>query len=230
MPFVGLAMASFRFSGIGLEPQPPDPAGAATSHWAGLLPAFKVDSSALAAELGELLRQRLQSLLEEAGTDADLVQAVAGDGVSLARVLADPADARQRAALLQTLRSAGDLAAVQAVVTRAAKLATKGELPKSVLSAQTVVDNSLFEKASEAAMLAVLNGLEPIATGSDRDRYSQLAQGLIAGSSALANFFDGDDSVMVMAEDPAVRTNRLNLLGVLNNQASVLADFSRISG
>ena len=202
----------------------------ATSHWAGLLPAFKVDSSALAAELGELLRQRLQSLLEEAGTDADLVQAVAGDGVSLARVLADPADARQRAALLQTLRSAGDLAAVQAVVTRAAKLATKGELPESVLSAQTVVDNSLFEKASEAAMLAVLNGLEPIATGSDRDRYSQLAQGLIAGSSALANFFDGDDSVMVMAEDPAVRTNRLNLLGVLNNQASVLADFSRISG
>ena len=133
--------------------------------------------------------------------------------MSLARVLADPADARQRAALLQTLRSAGDLAAVQAVVTRAAKLATKGELPKSVLSAQTVVDNSLFEKASEAAMLAVLNGLEPIATGSDRDRYSQLAQGLIAGSSALANFFDGDDSVMVMAEDPAVRTNRLNLLG-----------------
>ena len=115
------------------------------------------------------------------------------------------------------------------MVTRAAKLATKGDLPKSVLSAQTVVDNSLFEKASEAAMLAVLNGLEPIATGSDRDRYSQLAQGLIAGSSALANFFDGDDSVMVMADDPAVRTNRLNLLGVLNNQASVLADFSRIS-
>ena len=184
----------------------------------------------MADELGELLRQRLQSLLEEAGTDADLVQAVAGDGVSLTRVLADPGDARQRAALLQTLRSAGDLAAVQAVVTRAAKLATKGDLPTSVLSAQTVVDESLFEKRSEAAMLAVLNGLEPIATGSDLDRYGQLAQGLIAGSSALADFFDGDDSVMVMAEDPAVRTNRLNLLGVLNNQASVLADFSRISG
>ena len=79
-------------------------------------------------------------------------------------------------------------------------------------------------------MLVVLNGLEPIATGSDPDRYGQLAQGLIAGSSALSNFFDGEDSVMVMAEDPAIRTNRLNLLGVLNNQASVLADFSRISG
>jgi len=34
----------------------------------------------------------------------------------------------------------------------------------------------------------------------------------------------------VMADDPAVRRNRLNLLSVLRNQASVLADFSRISG
>ena len=31
-------------------------------------------------------------------------------------------------------------------------------------------------------------------------------------------------------DDPAVRRNRLNLLSVLRNQASVLADFSRISG
>jgi glycyl-tRNA synthetase beta chain len=36
--------------------------------------------------------------------------------------------------------------------------------------------------------------------------------------------------VLVMADDIAIRTNRLNLLGLLRNQASVLADFSRISG
>ena len=35
---------------------------------------------------------------------------------------------------------------------------------------------------------------------------------------------------MVMADQPSVRTHRLNLLGVLRNQASVLADFSRING
>jgi glycyl-tRNA synthetase beta chain len=34
----------------------------------------------------------------------------------------------------------------------------------------------------------------------------------------------------VMVDEPAVRANRLNLLGVLRNQAAVLADFSRISG
>lgn len=62
------------------------------------------------------------------------------------------------------------------------------------------------------------------------ERYVQLAGGLLAGAGALAAFFDGDQSVMVMAQDPAVRANRLNLLAVLRNQAGVLADFSRITG
>ena len=202
----------------------------ATAHWAQLLPEFNVAAPALAAELGEFLRQRLQSLLEEGGTAVDLVQAVVGDGVPIERVISDPADARQRAELLMALRSSGELAAVQAVVTRAARLAEKGDLDGTVLSAAEVVDPALFEKSSEAGMLAVIEQLQPIATSDSADRYSRLAQGLIAGASALAAFFDGDQSVMVMADDAAIRTNRLNLLGVLRNQASVLADFSRITG
>ncbi|MFZ9850185.1 MAG: glycine--tRNA ligase subunit beta, partial [Vulcanococcus sp.] len=202
----------------------------ATAHWATLLPQFPVDAVALAAELGELLRQRLQSLLEEEGVAADLVQAVSGDGVALQRVISDPLDARQRAELLMALRSSGELDAVQAVVTRAARLAEKGDLAAAVLSPAGVVDEALFEKDSEAGMLAVLRQLEPIATGDSSDRYTALAGGLSAGAAALAAFFDGDQSVMVMADDPVVRRNRLNLLGVLRNQAAVLADFSRISG
>jgi len=201
-----------------------------TAHWAALLPAFQVDAAALAAELGDFLRQRLVSLLEEQGLDADLVQAVAGDSVPLARVLRDPADARQRADLLVELRASGQLAAVQAVVTRAARLAEKGDLDPSVLSDAGVVDAALFEKPSEAGMLAVLRQLEPIATGVGTARYATLARGLSDGADALAAFFDGEQSVMVMAEDAAVRRNRLNLLALLRNQASVLADFSRITG
>jgi len=116
------------------------------------------------------------------------------------------------------------------VVTRAARLAEKGDLPSQVLSANGVVDPGLFEKSSETAMLAVLNALEPIATRRSAERYGELAQGLSSGADALAAFFDGDQSVMVMVDEPAVRANRLNLLGVLRNQAAVLADFSRISG
>jgi len=92
------------------------------------------------------------------------------------------------------------------------------------------VQPALFEKSSEQGMLQVLEALEPLATGVGVDRYAELARGLSAGSGALAAFFDGEQSVMVMADDPKVRANRLNLLGVLRNQAWVLADFSRISG
>jgi glycyl-tRNA synthetase beta chain len=35
---------------------------------------------------------------------------------------------------------------------------------------------------------------------------------------------------MVMSDDLAVRTNRLNLLAVLTNQSEVLADFSALDG
>ena len=45
---------------------------------------------------------------------------------------------------------------------------------------------------------------------------------------ALEAFFDGENSVMVMTDNDAVRRNRLNLLGVLRNQASVLARFENI--
>ena len=199
-------------------------------HWAELLPHFTVDAQGLTTELADFLRQRLVSLLEEGGMNVDLVQAVAGQTGDQGRVLSDPEDARQRVALLMELRSSGQLAAVQAVVTRAARLANQADLPSSVLSAAAVVDPDLFEKSSEAAMLAVLNKLEPFATSSANDRYRNLASGLSAGAPALAAFFDGELSVMVMAEDGAVRKNRLHLLGVLRNQAAVLADFSRIMG
>ena len=202
----------------------------ASAHWQGLLPGFSVDANHLALELAEFLRQRLISLLEEQGFDLDLVQAVAGENVALERLISDPTDALVRARLLAELRLEGRLAKVQAVVQRAARLAEKGTLDSDVLGAQGSVDPALFASPSEQGVLAVIQSLEASATGEGNGRYRQLATGLAAGADALAAFFDGDTSVMVMCEDEAVRTNRLNLLGVLRNQASVLADFSRLLG
>ena len=202
----------------------------ATRHWCGLFPAFEVEATLLAADLGEFLRQRIASLLEEDRVDADLVLAVAGPTVPLGRLLADPADARRRADLLAALRRSGELPAVQAVVTRASRLAAKGDLDAAVLTPRGVVDPALFRSDSERAMLEVLERLEPIATGSGSDRYEALARQLSASATTLAAFFDGEQSVLVMAEDPRLRRNRLSLLGVLRNQASVLADFACIGG
>ena len=199
------------------------------SHWSELLPHFRIEAEALASELAEFLRQRLISLLEEGGLDADLVQAVAGDGLPLDRVLGDPADARRRARLLADLRREGELPALQAVVQRASRLASRGDLDSSVLSPAAVVDEALFSSAAESAMLSVLENLEPIAAAVPVP-YGELAGQLARSATTLSAFFDGEQSVLVMAEDPAIRRNRLNLLGVLRNQAFRLADFDRISG
>ena len=87
------------------------------------------------------------------------------------------------------------------------------------------MDASLFDSPSEAALLVELEALSPLAQAKD---YERLAQRLQGAARALEAFFDGSDSVMVMADNSAVRRNRLNLLGVLRNQASVLARFDHI--
>ena len=177
------------------------------------------------SDLLQLLRQRVVSQLEEDGHEADLVQAVAGEGVSDTRVLADPMDVQERIQLLRALRHQGGLAAVQAVVQRAARLAEKGDLPGDTLTLDGVVDPDRFESVSEQGMFDVLKQLEPL---SAERRYQDLSEGLVKATPVLEAFFDGENSVMVMAEDEILRRNRLNLLGVLRNQASVLARFESI--
>ena len=193
--------------------------------WCDTLSSFGCDPNALKADLIQLLRQRVVSQLEDEGHPADLVQAVAGEGVSDEQLLSDPLDVRERIQLLTALREQQRLAAVQAVVQRAARLAEKGDLALSCLDPATVIDPKRFESSSEAAMLAVIERLHPLAAGRD---YKALADALVEATPALEAFFDGDESVMVMADDPQLRNNRLNLLGVLRNQASQLARFELI--
>ena len=197
----------------------------AVEEWAALFPAFAVDASQLHNDLCQLMRQRIVSQLEDDGFAPDLVQAVAGDAVSSQRLLSDPLDVKRRIQLLRDLRVSGQLDAVQAVVQRAAKLAEKGDLARDQLVAGEVVEAERFESASEKDLFAVLEQLQPLA---QRRSYQALADALVAATPALQAFFDGDTSVMVMVENPDLRLNRLNLLAVLRNQASVLAEFESI--
>ena len=185
------------------------------------------EATALSSDLEELLRQRVSSLLVEEGFDQDIVHAVASsEPRNQQRLLRDICDAKTRVNLLQSLRKQGKLGQIQSVVQRASRLAEKGELAKDVLRANEVVDPGLFERQSEAAMLAILNELTPIAECGDR--YEELASGLADSAETLTAFFDGQDSVLVMCDDERARANRLNLLAVLRNQAAVLADFSQL--
>jgi len=197
----------------------------ACEHWFHLLPDLKINSNGLAIELAEFLQQRFLSLLQEQGCDPDIAQAVAGLTNESKRILNDVTDGQMRVKLLTELRRNGSLQEVQVVVQRAAKLAEKANLSPLTIRPDEVIDIKLFEKTSEHDMYKVLKQLEAVCNKGS-NAYVELADILANSSNALANFFDGNQSVMVMVEDLDIRNNRLNMLGILKNQAYILADFS----
>ena len=139
----------------------------------------------------------------------------------------------------------GHGAPIQAVVKRAARLVDKGEWPTgqrppaACVDPAVYVDPELFTSPVEQHLLNALNRLkglvDDLREGRDHgarqySQYRRLADGLSGTAPQLAAFFDGEQSVMVMADDPAMRRNRLNLLAVLCNQARVIGDFSQLQG
>ena len=87
----------------------------------------------------------------------------------------------------------------------------------------------MFEKDCENQMFNILEKLKPLAINGDRIKYKLLADGLVSSAETLANFFDGESSVMVMTDDIELRNNRINLSTILTNQSLKLADFSKLS-
>ncbi|ANV91389.1 glycine--tRNA ligase subunit beta [Picosynechococcus sp. PCC 8807] len=175
--------------------------------------------------------QRIQTLLQdEKGIDYDLVNAVLGDDAEYTeRALTDLLDVGDRAAFLQSIRDDGQLAKIYATVNRSAKLAAKGNLSTDSLDPTGVINPEKFAQNSERDLYAGLVELVPTTEVARTERdYQKLIDGLAALAPTVERFFDGEDSVLVMAEDPAVRENRLNLLGLLRNHARVLADFGAI--
>lgn len=190
-----------------------------------------VNANELTALLTDFFAQRVRTLLQDGqGVDYDLVNAVFGEDADYqARALTDLLDVKDRATFLQAIRDDGRLAKIYETVNRAAKLAVKGELATDVLDPTGVVNPDLFEQPSEQAFYDSLQTLLPQTQAAQAERdYSKLIAGLEQAAPTVANFFDGDTSVMVMAEEAAVRQNRLNLLGLLRNHARVLADFGEI--
>ncbi|NEQ52544.1 MAG: glycine--tRNA ligase subunit beta [Leptolyngbya sp. SIO3F4] len=191
-----------------------------------------VDAAELQQELESFFEQRVRTLLQDdEAIDYDLINAVVGeDDIDYrARVLSNLLDARDRARYLQEIRTNGTLAKVYETVNRASKLATKGDLDTSSLDPAGIVDTALFQSPAETAFHESLQQLVPQTQIAQAERnYQKLINGLRKAAPVVAEFFDGDNSVMVMDDDAAIRQNRLNLLGLLRNHARVLADFGAI--
>ncbi|MBW4581208.1 MAG: glycine--tRNA ligase subunit beta [Tildeniella nuda ZEHNDER 1965/U140] len=189
----------------------------------------KLSLSTLRQQLQDFMLQRLRTLLQDdQHIDYDLVNAVLGenDPEYAERSLKDLLDVRDRALFLQARRNDGTLATIYEIVNRASRLAAQGNLATHQLDPSAVVHPNLFQKDSEQAFYDALSELHRLMHG--QQNYQKLVATLSQMTPTLSRFFDGADSVLVMDSDPAIKQNRLNLLGVLRNHARVLADFGAI--
>ena len=189
------------------------------------------DTESPLSALQEFFLQRIRTLLQDENIDYDLVNAILGDDDAeyTERTLEDLLDARDRAFFLQEIRDNSKLNAIYETINRSARLAAKGDLNTDALDPQEHVDPKLFEQSSEKAFYDGLVELLPQTDASQQERnYQLLVDGLTKIAPVVSNFFDGENSVLVMAENDDIKRNRLNLLGLLRNHARVLADFGAI--
>lgn len=130
---------------------------------------------------------------------------------------------------MQQIRTDGSLNAIYETVNRASRLAAQGSLDSQTLDPAGLIDPAQLTQPAEVALFEALQTLLPQTQAAQAERnYGMLLAGLATVAPAVSRFFDGPDSVLVMDENADIRRNRLNLLGLLRNQARVLADFGAI--
>jgi glycyl-tRNA synthetase beta chain len=162
------------------------------------------------------LKRRISGMLVEEGFSKDVVAAVAD--VSIDRV----PDVWKRVRALQSLKTAPDFEPLAAAFKRVANIMKKADVNPDV-----TVDPSLFEDESESALYQACQGVEAkIARSLGQGEFDQALRHIATLRDLVDRFFEG---VMVMADDGALRGNRLALLGRVAALFEGFADFSKLT-
>ena len=170
-----------------------------------------------AGEVFAFILERSRGYFAERGTRADVVDAV------LAVRPVSPLDLGRRVAAVEAFLALPEAAALAAANKRIANL-----LKKSAQADSGRVDPALLADAAEQRLGAELAALEQTLADHDigADYGAWLAR-LAALRDPVNDFFD---RVLVMAEDPALRDNRLRLLAQLQRLFLRVADVGLIGG
>jgi len=166
-------------------------------------------------------KQRYETILADQGIEYDLVNAVSGteDLAYTLQGLGNLTRIKERAHFLQKSRDEATLSTIYEPIVRASCLAIQGDLDSVTVDVKAVINPETLTEPAEQ------NLYQAIAALPSQPSDEQLMEGIKAIAPVLAKFFD---DVLVMAEDPQVRQNRLNLLGIIRNYSRQLADFSAI--
>jgi glycyl-tRNA synthetase beta chain len=167
-------------------------------------------------EVETFLYERLRGYLRELGYTANQVAAV---------VDSRPAEIHLIPARLEAVRAFEQLPEAQALATANKRIANI--LRKSESEAAPAVDRSLLGNGAEHDLYAKVQTLLPVVHAHvDRGEYTEALCALASAKSSLDRFFD---AVLVMAEEPALRANRLALLRGLAEAMNGVADISKLA-
>ena len=177
--------------------------------------AFPAGHGAAQAEVAHFLYERLNGYLRERGYSAHEVDAV---------IALRPdrwADIPQRLAAVRAFAALPEAPALAAANKRVGNILKKSE------ASTTGVEPGLLAEAAEVALHAALAVVAPRADAAlERGDYTASLRELAALKAPVDAFFD---SVMVNAEDAALRANRLALLSQLHAAMNRVADLSRLA-
>lgn len=173
---------------------------------------------AAAAAMQEFFNGRIETVLGDEGVSYDVVRAVlAADWDNAVEVI-------ERGRALSAIRAAAtDFEAQVDTATRPANISRSAEVP-----AAAQVDAALFADPTEQTLgtvCAQVKGEVAAAQSATPVDYPALWAALSKLRAPIDALFD---AVMINAEDPAVRTNRLAMMRDLDRLYKQLADFTQI--
>ncbi|MDO9178991.1 MAG: glycine--tRNA ligase subunit beta [Agitococcus sp.] len=175
----------------------------------------KLSNANTVNEVFEFLLGRYRAMYEEQNIGVDVIQAVQTLKPT------QPLDFDRRIKAVANFRNLAEAEALAAANKRVANI-----LSKDGVTVTGAVDNSLLSEAAEqtlAAQVAKLQAeLTPLFAAGD---YTPALTALAALRAPIDSFFD---TVMVNADDLAIRQNRLNLLASLRALFLAVADISQL--
>ena len=172
----------------------------------------KLTNKNVVADVVDFMLGRFRAWYQDEGIAVDVIQAV------LARRPTRPADFDARVRAVSHFRTLDSAEALAAANKRVSNILAKADAAIGEINLTACVEPA--EKALAEAVLALRTEVKPLIAKGD---YTAVLDKLANLRAPVDNFFD---NVMVNAEDPALRQNRLAILNTLQDLFLQVADIS----
>jgi glycyl-tRNA synthetase beta chain len=180
--------------------------------------ADKISNDNVVADVNSFMMDRYRAIYQDQNIATDTVMAV--QAAIKASGEHNPYDFDLRIQAVQNFRALPEATALAAANKRVQNILAKQGRDIAVAA----VDASLFSADAETNLFQLISTLTSTVAALTQNReYTSALTKLAALKDSVDNFFE---DVMVMDDDMAVRTNRVNLLRALNQQFIQIADIS----